>query len=159
MQDAASDSPRISLLGCRVSKGKRKCHCVTWPVPMELWSAFLQYGLPALLAGVVVKLAAPWVRRTIERRRLRLKHRHYLQQLVNDLRNELHNRTVAGSWMISSLTRYTQIRPYLRPEVRQALEAPRSEDGTTEERTNETMSKVRMFEEDLTRIEKEWDLI
>ena len=73
---------------------------------MELWSAFLHYGLPALLvfaAGVVVKLLAPWVHRTIEGRRLRLRRHRELQQLVNDLRNKLHNRTVAGLWMISSL--------------------------------------------------------
>ncbi len=137
---------------------------------MEVWSVFLQYILPALLAfvaGVVVKLVvAPWVhrtierrRQTIERRRLRLKHRQQLQQLVNGLRNELHNRPVAGLWMISSLTKYSQIRPYLRPEVRQALETPRSEDGTAEEKYNATIRRVEILDKELTRIEQDWELL
>ena len=111
---------------------------------MELWSVFLQYGLPALfafVAGIVVELLAPWVHRTIERRRLRLKRRRQLQQLVNDLRNELHNRTVAGLWMISSLTKYSQIRPYLHPEARYAIEKPRSEGETAEEKNNENIRR------------------
>jgi hypothetical protein len=129
---------------------------------MELWSVFLQYGLPALFAfvvGIVVKLLAPWVHRTIERRRLRLKRRRQLQQLVNDLRNELHNRTVAGLWMISSLTKYSQIRPYLHPEARQALETPRPEDETAEEKYSETIRRVKMLKKELTRIEQDWGLL
>ncbi len=88
-----------------------------------------------------------------------MKHHRQLQQLVNDLRNELHNRTVAGLWMTSSLTKYSQIRPYLHPEVRKALEASRSEGETPTEKSDDTYRRINILEKDLARIERDWDLL
>jgi hypothetical protein len=77
------------------------------------------------------------------------------QQLLEDLRNVLNNRAIGTLRNISTLRAYSQIRPHLRPGVREELESPRPE----EEPIEEISGRIGKLKDELARIEREWGLL
>jgi hypothetical protein len=122
----------------------------------ELWPTLLQYVLPSvlgLIAGVVGSLVAPWVQWAVEKRRGRTNHR---RELIKTWRSDF-QKFDYDDHRLGDSAAYTSLRPHLRPEVRDAIEKPRTAYVPNEGRHGSV--KQQMLLDEVARLEKEWGLV
>jgi|SRR5215211_853963 len=122
----------------------------------ELWPILLQYVLPSVLglvAGVVGSLVAPWVQWAVEKRRGRTDHR---RALIKQWRSDFQQFDYDAHRLGDSAA-YSALRPHLRPEVREAIEKPRTAYVSNEGRAGSV--KKHLLLDEIARLEKKWGLV
>jgi len=118
----------------------------------ELWPILLQYVVPALV-GLVVGLALPWVRWSVEKRRNLFNNR---QEQIKNWRSAL-QRFDFDRWSLGNSGVYLSLRPHLRAEVRDAIEKPRTVNVPNEALGGNV--KKQMLLDEVARLEKKWGLV